>query len=162
MNFWSHWVLLTIPFNTIFCITYPNRERRNVNETLDVDETLAERFKINMLQSRFQVYLGIQNNEWNRFGTDGCQLQKTGSKRDRKCLIFCRVAAYFATARTTAGEITKKLLHNFTSQTDKEFSRKFLETYKARRNAKRYCPQTTQISFEVLVTLISLTNPTFK
>lgn len=27
---------------------------------------------------------------------------------------------------------------------------------------KRYCPQTTEISFEVLVTLIRLTNPALK
>lgn len=76
-----------------------------MNETLDVDETLAECYKINMLQSRFQLYLGILNNEWNNTGTtitQGCQLQKTGSKRNGKNVIFCRVSAHFPTV-TLAG-----------------------------------------------------------
>lgn len=41
-------------------------------------------------------------------------------------------------------------------------SREVLRNEDKRRNMKRYCPQTSQISFEVLVTLIRLTNPAFK
>lgn len=76
-----------------------------MNETLDVDETLADCCKINMLQSRFQLYLGILNNEWNNTGTiitQSCQLQKAGSKRNGKNVVFCRVSAHLPT-ETSAG-----------------------------------------------------------
>lgn len=97
-----------------------------MNGTLDVDETLAECYKINMLQSRFQLYLGIRNNEWNKTGTvitQRCQLQRTGSKRNRKYLLFCRVSAHFTTVTLTgtpAGKTgnAKMLQCNFTSLTD--------------------------------------------
>lgn len=124
MKFRSHWVLVTILFNTIFSVPLElNSEPVNMNETLDVDETLAECYKINMLQSRFQLYFGIKNNEWNKIGTvitKRCQLQKIGSKPNGKYQIFCRVSAHFATvtlAGTPAGKTgnAKMLRCNFTS-----------------------------------------------
>lgn len=131
MNLRSHSVLVTI----LFILFLPFREnqissRHNMNETLDVDETLADGCKINMLQPRLQLYLGILNNEWNNTGTiitQSCQLQEAGSKRNGKNVSFLQSFCTFAYST---------------------FSRE-----------RRRRPQTTPISFEALATLISRTNP---
>lgn len=68
---------------------------------------------------------------------------------------FLHILLAILLARTAAGKIgdAKKLLRNFTSQTDRE--RILTEPFKDLR-------EETQISFGVLLTLISLTNPALK
>lgn len=62
--------MMTVLFNTIFSVpSEPNSKLTNMNETLDVDETLAECYTINMLQLQFQLYLGTLNNEGDETGT---------------------------------------------------------------------------------------------
>lgn len=68
---------------------------------------------------------------------------------------FLHILLVILLARTAAGKIgdAKKLLRNLTSQTDRE--RILTELFRDLR-------EETQISFEALVTLISLTNPALK
>lgn len=128
---------------SLLCHDFPeqNSKSENTNETL-VYETLAwccknkSLVRVCMCFHHMQSCHGNSNGKWQT------------NKQEGKWVMVKSCYANIYTNR-------------FRKNSGRSFQR-LPKTREKRSNKKRYCPQTTKISFEVLVPLIKLTNPALK